>query len=371
MASRDINEPQHAFRFLDVDEEPQGILPPIQDYENAPLTSLSEAVIPLEPIVPDIKCMVQTVKANCGEPEDGLTRDESNSIRLYTLEWQPKDKSLFYILNQTLRSAERQLLKPWLPFIRLILTALSHLPSASLIVYRGINMDLTTKYLKDETVIWWGSSSCMKKSNQLEKRLFLNKTSKRTLFVINCYSGKNIHHHSLYEGEVLLPPARRFNVVSSTRKEKGLYIIELNEIQPAFDFCDGFSSSIHISTNHPTHNIQFQPISTVSLSKKSLPAALSNLQLEERLSYAFKRPKNIDLKSIELTDSDMDIIVSEIIIHRQCLELNLSSNNFTDSSMLILAHVLRKNTVISISLIVLNVKTDAGEYVLREIVNII
>ncbi|CAF3916269.1 unnamed protein product, partial [Rotaria sp. Silwood1] len=152
MASRDINEPQHALRFLDVHEESEEMFLPIQDFETTPLVSLNDAVVPIQTIIPDVKHMIKTVKANSGESEDGLTRDESNSIRLYSLEWQPREKSLFYILNQALRADNRQQLKPWLLFLRLILTALAHLPSTSLTVYRGINMNLTAKYRPDKTV---------------------------------------------------------------------------------------------------------------------------------------------------------------------------------------------------------------------------
>src|SRR5206468_3530440 len=120
---------------------------------------------------------------NYAESEDGLSMDESNAIRLYTLEWQPKENSLFYLLNKTLRSDDRQLLRPWFLFLRLIMTALSHLLSAPLTVYRGVNMNLADKYPQGTTITWWGLSSCMKKNNLLEKRLFLNKTGKRTLFV--------------------------------------------------------------------------------------------------------------------------------------------------------------------------------------------
>jgi hypothetical protein len=95
MASRDINEPQHALRFLDIDEDPQRMLPSIEDYENTPLVSLNQAIEPLEPIIPNIKLMVQVIKAHCDEPEDELATDESNSIRLYLMEWQPKENSLF------------------------------------------------------------------------------------------------------------------------------------------------------------------------------------------------------------------------------------------------------------------------------------
>jgi hypothetical protein len=91
-------------------------------------------------------------------------------------------------------------------------------------------MHLTDKYPEGGTITWWRFSSCMKKNNQLEKRLFLNKTGKRTLFVINCYSGKDIHRRSVFENEVLLPPARQFNVVNTVDVGNRLHIIELNEI---------------------------------------------------------------------------------------------------------------------------------------------
>ena len=132
---------------------------------------------------------------------------------------------------------------------------------------------------------------------------------------------------------------------SLATKAKVIHIIELNEIQPAFDFFNAFSLPINVSINRPTHNIQFQPISTVSLSKKTLPAALPNPDLEERLAYFFKQRFNVDLKEMKLTDSDMDIVVSEVIIKRQCSELNLSRNWFTYNGILILAHTLRKNKV--------------------------
>jgi hypothetical protein len=350
MASRDINEPQHALRFLDVDEEPQSMLPGIPDYESTPLVSLNETVVPLQLIITDIERMIQTVTAMGNEPEDGLTRDESNSIRLYTLEWQPRENSVFYILNKALRSENRQQLTPWFLFLRLILTALSHLISTPLTIYRGVNIDLSAKYPTGANIVWWGFSSCMKKNNLLEKRLFLNKTGKRTLFVINCYSGKGIQQHSMYESEseVLLPPGCQFNVVNCVNKGKGLSIVELKEIQPAYDFLNAFSTSTDASTNTPMYTIQFQPISTVSLSKKSLPAALPSPRLEEHLAYFFKHRSKVDLRSKNLTDSDMDIVVSEVVIKRQCSELDLSENKITSGGIIIIAHVLRKNKVTEI-----------------------
>jgi hypothetical protein len=79
---------------------------------------------------------------------------------------------------------------------------------------------------------------------------------------------------------------------------------------------DAALTLLNVSIDHPTQNIQFESISTVSLSKKSLPTALSNPYLEERLAHFFKQPKKTDLKSIKLTD--LDKISLPNIAERRC-----------------------------------------------------
>jgi hypothetical protein len=87
--------------------------------------------------------MVWTVKQNCEKPEDDLTPDESGSIMLYTLEWEPPELSFYRILNRTLRSENRQELRPWFLYLRLIIYALVKLPClSSRTIYRGVQMDM-------------------------------------------------------------------------------------------------------------------------------------------------------------------------------------------------------------------------------------
>ncbi|CAF1480841.1 unnamed protein product, partial [Rotaria sordida] len=88
------------------------MLPPIQGYDEQPLVSLEDAVKPLESIVPQVNHMVWTVKQSLIEPKDDLSKDESSSIMLYTLEWPPPDKSFYSILNEKLRSQNRRQLTP-------------------------------------------------------------------------------------------------------------------------------------------------------------------------------------------------------------------------------------------------------------------
>ena len=105
------------FRLSDLTSKPKRMLPPIKGYENQPLVTLEKAVEPLISLVPDAQQMVWTVKQNCEKPENNLTSDESGSIMLYTLEWEPRESTFYFIVNSTLRTENRQNLKPWVLFL--------------------------------------------------------------------------------------------------------------------------------------------------------------------------------------------------------------------------------------------------------------
>ena len=117
-------------RFSDIGGEPLRRLPPIRGFEHAPLVSFGEATKPLIGDVPEIEHMVYTIQRNNIHEKDGLTVDESSSIALYSIEWNPREKSFYFILNETLRAPNRQTLLPrWFRFLRLLFIGLSKLPS--------------------------------------------------------------------------------------------------------------------------------------------------------------------------------------------------------------------------------------------------
>ena len=72
---------------------------------------------------------------------------------------------------------------------------------------------------------------------------FLGSTGTRTFFTIECTSGKDIRQHSYFqsEDEILLPPGRQFQVVSSLNQSGGLYMIQLKEIEPPFPLLEPVS----------------------------------------------------------------------------------------------------------------------------------
>ncbi|CAF3999025.1 unnamed protein product, partial [Rotaria sordida] len=234
--SKNVNKQNHNHRFSDLTGEPRQMILPIQGFEIMPLVSLEEAISPLVSLIPDVERMVWIVKQNCIDPKDGLSIDESASIMLYTMEWEPYEKSFYVALNSALRASIRERLKPWFLYLRLIINALQKLPSTDHIVYRGVESDLSGEYSRGSTIVWWGFSSCTVSIETLKNENFLGKEGIRTLFSIECDSGKNIRSHSYYaeEDEVLLLPARQFKVIDCLDQGNGIQVIQLREQQPEF-----------------------------------------------------------------------------------------------------------------------------------------
>ena len=243
---------QRIVRIADIAQEPLETLLPIEGYEHLPLVPLEIAVEKLVPLLPRVQTYVHVAKERCKNPADGLTQDESASIMLYTMGWKPQHQCLYVLLNATLRSKDRDKLTPWFLYLRLLFNALFRLPSIARTIFRGVKLDLTKQYVKGNTAIWWGFSSCTVAMSVLRSKSFLGNEGARSLFTIECLNGKNIRHHSYYssEDEILLLPATQFKTIDSL-DQGDLKLIHLQEIIPPFPLLQPPSTSSSKSlTNH-------------------------------------------------------------------------------------------------------------------------
>ena len=247
MAARIVPE-----RFLDAGEEPDQSLTPLEGYEKYPLVSLKEAIQPLKLLLYNIDSMIEIAKRNCRKPSDGLTCDESGAIHLYTMQWPQPYRSLYTILNEKLRSKNRETLKSWFLFLKLFFTALYKLSSFKGVIYRGVRGNLNNEYNEDH--FWWGVSSCTETMNVMET--FIGSEGDRTIFNIECINGKSIRSHSHFkeENEILLMPGSYFQVISKWKPAKNLYIIHLREktppyvtMVPPFDLPSPFLGNLPVS----------------------------------------------------------------------------------------------------------------------------
>ncbi|CAF1024038.1 unnamed protein product [Adineta ricciae] len=263
-------ESGYSGRLSDLVGEPMKFLLPIEGYEQMPLVSLEEAVEPIREKVPNIDKMVYIAKANHKNCPTQLAADLSAAITVYTMESNTK-MSLYFTLNSTLRccTLEREEnLKCWFLYLKLLITALSHLPSYHGIVYRGVKQDLSGSYTKGKDFVWWGFSSCTTSLSVLQSNLFFGDKGDGTLFIIDSFTGKDIRQYSHYakEEEILLVTARSFIVIDCLNVGPGRWIIHIKETEPPFHFLKTDSSIS--STFELTSNID-QPLSTMDASENT------------------------------------------------------------------------------------------------------
>ncbi len=347
--SSDETENKHD-RFLDVGQEPRRMLQPIEGYQKMPLVSLEKAVESIVFCCPDIHRRVFIAMSNCENPADGLNQNESASIFLYTMEWEPRDECLYYVLNKTLRTENRQKLKPWYSYLKLMLTALQKLSPQVLTIWRGVTLDLSQQYEIGKRYVWWAFSSCTRSVAVLESDQFLGKYGSRTLFNIECNNGKNIRSHSYIdvEDEILLLPATQFEVISKLNPSADLHIIHLKQVDPPYPLIE-----------LPLATITVQPTIQVKHDTDQVSNNYRNEKLEQLIAQC---PSNstIDLDNQGLIDKDIPIIIQQAIIDKQCFYLKLNCNMIADEGTEHLAKILQSNTSLSILALGSNKVTDAG-----------
>ncbi|CAF0881240.1 unnamed protein product [Adineta steineri] len=189
----------------------------IVEYADQPLLPLYKACAPLTDIIHNISFYIQIALDGTSEqPPDGLTIDESASIRLYTMEWESPHKSLYEMLNYTLKTADRKDLRPYFKYLKLFLTALVKLPCVpQLTIWRGVTKDLSAEFPPGTSVTWWGFSSCTTALSVLENNMYLGTTGNRTLFSVEAINGRIIRGHSYFntEEEILLLPGTHMVVL--------------------------------------------------------------------------------------------------------------------------------------------------------------
>lgn len=154
-----------------------------------------------------------------------LTRDMAAAIYLYTM-----DCNFYKQLNKLLREEDRTALKPFFPYLRLLLLALRRLPKEQRTVYRGVKLNLKEDYTLTDHVIWWSLISTTNNMAVLSEPQFLGEAGQRTIFAIEVKSARNIQKYSAIkkENELLLLPGTPFNV-KAVLPQGDLTMIQLEE----------------------------------------------------------------------------------------------------------------------------------------------
>lgn len=216
-------------RYGDIDYSSKR-LPPIYGYRSQKLLPIEEALQPIESQIDELPYYIKIAKKHCPYPsEHGLTRDESAAIYIYTMEW--GDQTLHRVLNQALRSENRQALKIWFPYLKLFDKALEKLPTFKGVLWRGISLDIGKKFTENQLVTWWSINSCSSSVNVI--KCFIGDEKNSTLFLIEANDGKRISGYTEFENEneVILKMGTQFRVKADPLEQThGTHIVHLVEI---------------------------------------------------------------------------------------------------------------------------------------------
>jgi hypothetical protein len=209
-----------------------GALGPITGVMESPLVDLMTAAEQTGVADMDAHGFMAVEKAEALQADGqlrGLSVDEAAAIALYTAE------SEFYrTLNVLLRNRSREALKPFFPYLRLLLQARSKLPKHTQSVWRGVKgVDLTDSFPKGKKIFWWAFNSTSKNVSTLLDPMFCGTSGTRTQFMIEAVSGIDIAHYSMVdsEAEVLLFPGTKLEVVDVADMGHGLFQVHLREVK--------------------------------------------------------------------------------------------------------------------------------------------
>ncbi|WP_405834261.1 ADP-ribosyltransferase domain-containing protein [Streptomyces sp. NBC_00105] len=208
------------------------VLPAITGVFDTPLMDFQDAVAPVAATLSGLAGHIDRSrdfgKRRSDDTSTGLSADEIAALYLYTCE------SAFYReINAVLRSPDRTRVTPYLPYLRLLFSAVSGLPAHTKPLWRGVSLDLRAQYPVGRTVTWWGVSSCT--SELHVARSFLGSRGKRTLFEVTPAQAVGIKSFSAFTGEeeYILTPGTQLKVTEVKSERSGLYTVKLTEVDAA------------------------------------------------------------------------------------------------------------------------------------------
>ncbi|MFC8009799.1 ADP-ribosyltransferase domain-containing protein [Streptomyces cinereoruber] len=208
------------------------VLPPITGVFDTPLMDFRKAVEPVAGVLRNLDGYIERsslfgeAKAAWAQDSGGLSADAVAALYLYTCE------SAFYReINAVLRSPDRERLVPYLPYLRLLFSAVAELPVRKEPLWRGVALDLRSQYPVGRTVTWWGVSSCT--SEPAVARRFLGSRGRRTLFEVTPARAVGIRRFSAFTGEeeYILTPGTQLEVTEVKAERGGLCTVRLTELE--------------------------------------------------------------------------------------------------------------------------------------------
>lgn len=180
----------------------------IAEFEKQPLVSLEEALAPFHGKIKNLSTKIKYAKDNCNPTtKDHLTRDESAAIYIYS---HGTDKNSIYTnLKHALDSNDRERIRPWYKYLKLLYAGVKKCPNAKKETWQGIPSakcdegQLRTK----SNSLYTGFGSAAPSRNGVQEHLKQKKVSKITYLEYSPGTAKNVSDYTADgRGETMLIP---------------------------------------------------------------------------------------------------------------------------------------------------------------------
>lgn len=286
------------------------------DYEQIPLVTFDQALECLLPIDPHFEQIKTTVQNKCQRlNSEHLSTDEIASIMIFT------EKSFSSILNQTLSSFDQ--LESWFGYLKLFSSSLNKLPRivSHRIFYKSIEKN--DSILEGELFFSNAYISC-----QIHPQ-----ATNDCLLIIHTNQAIDIRDYSLNSNDtqILIPFGKQFQIVSN---KHNCQLLVIKEIDPM-------------------------------ISIKSIDHVTTEQTLENRLKK-YKLFDEINLRKLNLVDSQMNLIVQYAFEENECIWLSLEHNYLTCQSLIILSEYLKTNDCLQSLYLSGNYFSDSGIFYLAK-----
>lgn len=143
----------------------------------------------------------QFCSRQAGNPVQPMEAKHYAAIMLYT------SNAIYKDLNQVLRDKNRNKIKKYFKYLRLLLDALNTLPKKKTRLWRGVSVDLFDEYAPGKEITWWNVSSCTA-DIKVAKEFMNGCGGNCTLFTVESNRASDISEITFFsnEKESLLSP---------------------------------------------------------------------------------------------------------------------------------------------------------------------
>eukprot|EP00930_Biecheleria_cincta_P055734 TRINITY_DN42010_c0_g1_i1.p1 TRINITY_DN42010_c0_g1~~TRINITY_DN42010_c0_g1_i1.p1 ORF type:complete len:1022 (+),score=247.72 TRINITY_DN42010_c0_g1_i1:49-3066(+) len=159
-----------------------------------------------------------------GKPTKPMDQELYGAILLYTA------NAIYQQLNKALRDEDRDKVKAFFAYLRLLFEACARLPTQKVTLWRGVGVDLYSQYKVGSTITWWGVSSCTS-DQKVATNFAKGCAGQSTILTIETQTACDISQVSFFanESESILLPGTQLEVLSSEKKGNVAHIM-LREI---------------------------------------------------------------------------------------------------------------------------------------------